>query len=231
MTSPSVMPGRPASVSAGTSPGRFAVRWLLAMAVVALLAAMSAAMVTTDVHGLRGFAVDLLPFPRPYRDGMRIQFGFEDTRYGGFLFGRRYTGPLWYYLPTALLLYAAVSSVRTYPYYLPYSNEAFGGPSKTYLRLHDSNVDWGQDLGRLADRLRQRYAGRRIWLVYKGSGLPSYYGIHAPDPRGVPPDDVHGLLVVSDSAIDKADDRPAALIGTSTPIDEVGHSITIFNRR
>jgi hypothetical protein len=130
----------------------------------------------------------------------------------------------------ALVLFVAVSSLRTYPYYLPYSNEAFGGPSKTYLRLHDSNVDWGQDLGRLADRLRTRYPGEKVWLVYKGSGVPSYYGIHAADPLAVPPDEVTGLLVVSDTSIDKADARLAALIGRSRRIGEVGHSITIFRR-
>jgi dolichyl-phosphate-mannose-protein mannosyltransferase len=264
-------------------------------------------------HGLRAL-VDRLPFPRPYRDGMHVQFGFEDQVWGGFLLGRHYFGSLWYYLPAALLVksplgalvlwtagavalvavprlrpaapyvlvptavllaaamtghrdlgvrYAvfvplflavaaagvvalrrrwahiavavlvavtAISSLLTFPYYLPYSNEAFGGPAKTHLRLHDSNVDWGQDLGRLADRLRQRYPGERIWLVYKGSGLPSSYGIDAADPLGVPPGEVRGLLVVSDSAIVKADDRLAALIGGSTPIDEVGHSITIYRR-
>ena len=131
----------------------------------------------------------------------------------------------------ALVLSVAVSSLRTFPHYLPYSNEVFGGPSKTYLRLHDSNVDWGQDLGRLSDRLRQRYAGETVWLVYKGSGVPAYYGIGAADPRAVPPDQVRGLLVVSDSAIDRADERLAALIRTSTAVDEVGHSITIFRRR
>lgn len=266
------------------------------------------------IHGLRGLLADLLPFPEPYRDGLRIQFGFEDSTFGGFLFGRHYLGSLWYYLPAALLvktplgmlalwaagtvamlraptlrpaapyvllptavllavaltgardfgvryaifvpmflsvaaagvaafrwrwtpvvtaallLFVAVGSLRAYPYYLPYSNEAFGGPSKTYLRLHDSNVDWGQDLGRLADRLRQRYAGRRIWLVYKGGGRPSYYGIDASDPLKAPPDQVHGLLVVSDSQIDKAEGRLAALIHGSMPIDEVGHSITIYRR-
>ncbi|MET7622194.1 phospholipid carrier-dependent glycosyltransferase [Streptomyces sp. NPDC005408] len=266
------------------------------------------------VHGLRGIAVDWLPFPEPYRDGMRVQFGFEDTTWGGFLFGRHYHGSLWYYLPVALLvktplgmlalwaagavafvtvprlrsaapyvlvptalllaaamhgsrdfgtryalfvpmflavaaagvvafrrrwahvstaalvLFVAVSSVRTYPYYLPYSNEAFGGPSKTYLRLHDANVDWGQDLGRLADRLRQRYPDEKIWLVYKGSGVPSSYGIDASDPRTVPPSKVHGLLVVSDSSIAKADGLLRALMDSSRPIDEVGHSITIFRR-
>lgn len=265
-------------------------------------------------HGLRGLAVDWLPLPEPYRDGMRIQFGFENSTFGGFLLGRYYHGSLWYYLPAALLiktplgmlalwsagvaaivtlprlrpaapyvlmppavllavalngsrdfgvryavfvpmflavaaagvvafrwrwgpvltaalvLFVTVSTLRTYPYYLPYSNEAFGGPSKTYLRLHDSNVDWGQDLGRLADRMRQRYPDEKIWLVYKGSGVPSFYGIDASDPRTVPPSEVHGLLVVSDSSIAKADGRLAALIESSRPIDEVGHSITIYRR-
>lgn len=266
------------------------------------------------VHGLRGLLVDLLPFPEAYRDGMRIQFGLENYPWEGFLFGRLYTGSLWYYLPAALLvktplgmlalwvagavvvvalrrlrpaapylllpagvllaaamdgsrdfgtryaiflpmflavaagcvltvrrkwapvatgvlvLFVAVSSLRTFPYYLPYSNEAFGGPAKTHLRLHDSNVDWGQDLGRLADRLRQRYPDERIWLVYKGSGVPSSYGIDASDPRKVPVDDVHGLMVVSDSSAAKAKGRLAELIDSSRPVDEVGHSITIYRR-
>ncbi|MFG2468488.1 ArnT family glycosyltransferase [Streptomyces canus] len=266
------------------------------------------------VHGLRGTLVDLLPFPQAYADGMRLQFRFENHPWEGFLFGRLYTGHLWYYLPAALLvktplgllalwaagavvlvsvrrlrpaapyllvpagvllasamtgsrdfgtryalflpmfltvaagcvvavrrrrarvvtgalvLFVAVSSLLTFPFYLPYSNEAFGGPARTHLRLHDSNVDWGQDLGRLADRLRERYPDERIWLVYKGSGLPSAYGIEASDPREVPVDDVRGLLVVSDSSVAKAKGRLAELIDSSRPVDEVGHSITIYRR-
>ncbi|MFE3163232.1 phospholipid carrier-dependent glycosyltransferase [Streptomyces sp. NPDC059224] len=130
----------------------------------------------------------------------------------------------------ALLLFVAVSSLRAFPFYLPYSNEAFGGPAKTHLRLHDSNVDWGQDLGRLADRLRERYPGERVWLVYKGSGLPAYYGIDATDPRTVPAREVHGLLVVSDSSAAKARGRLASLIDTSRAVDDVGHSITVYRR-
>ncbi|MFI1722791.1 phospholipid carrier-dependent glycosyltransferase [Streptomyces sp. NPDC020489] len=266
------------------------------------------------VHGLRAVLVDLMPFPESYRDGMRVQFGFENHPWQGFLFGRLYTGSLWYYLPAALVvktplgmlalwaagavavvavrrlrpaapyllvptavllgaamtgsrdfgtryavfvpmflavaagsllavrwrwagaaagalvLFVAVSSVRTFPFYLPYSNEAFGGPARTHLRLHDSNVDWGQDLGRLADRLRERYPGERVWLVYKGSGVPSYYGIEAADPRRVPAGEVRGLLVVSDSSVAKATGRLAELIDSSRPIDQVGHSITIYRR-
>ncbi|MGW3246201.1 ArnT family glycosyltransferase [Streptomyces sp. NPDC001070] len=266
------------------------------------------------LHGLRGLVVDALPFPRAYRDGVAVQFGFEDSAFEGFLFGRHYRGALWYYLPAALLVktplgmlalwlagatavlalprlrpaapyllvlpavllaaamtgsrdfgvryvvflpmfgavaaacatalrrrwtgvvagalvvFVAVSSLRTFPYYLQYSNEAFGGTSETHLSLHDSNVDWGQDLGRLADRLREGYPGQRVWLVYKGSGVPAHYGIQASDPLKVPADEVHGLLVVSDSSIAKAEGQLAELIAGSEPIDEVGHSITIFRR-
>jgi hypothetical protein len=60
--------------------------------------------------------------------------------------------------------------------------------------------------------------------------VPSYYGIEAADPRKASPDEVHGLLVVSDTSVAKADGRLAALLHGSTPIDEVGHSITIFRR-
>ncbi|MEU3830507.1 phospholipid carrier-dependent glycosyltransferase, partial [Streptomyces sp. NPDC029080] len=133
-------------------------------------------------------------------------------------------------LAAALVACAAVSSLRAFPYYLPYANEAFGGPAHTHRLLHDSNVDWGQDLGRLADRLRDRYPGERVWLVYKGSGVPSYYGIRATDPRTVPPDRVHGLLVVSDSAVAKARGRLAGLIASSRPVGEVGRSISLYRR-
>ncbi|MFD4675271.1 phospholipid carrier-dependent glycosyltransferase [Lentzea sp. NPDC058450] len=132
------------------------------------------------------------------------------------------------YAKIAVVMVAA-SSLWTFPYYLPYSNELFGGPSKTHLHLHDSNVDWGQDLGRLAERL-QRYPDEHKWLVYKGAGVPEHYGIRAADPRGVAADQVHGLLVVSNTAIAKADAFLSELIDTSVPIDVVGHSITIFRR-
>ena len=123
-----------------------------------------------------------------------------------------------------------MSAALTFPYYLPYSNEAFGGPARTYLRLHDSNVDWGQDLGRLAEHLRTRYPGERVWLVYKGSGVPAYYGIRSRNPLRAQPDQVTGLLVVFDTYIDLADPPLERLIDTSDPIDSVGHSITIFRR-
>jgi len=130
----------------------------------------------------------------------------------------------------ALVLYVAVSSARTYPYYIPYSNEAFGGPSKTWLRLHDSNSDWGQDLGRVATRLRQHYPGQHVWIVYKGGGDPAYYIPDSANPLDVAPELVHGLLVVSNNSIDTAGRKLKALLSDSRPLEQVGHSITIFRR-
>ncbi|WRZ88837.1 glycosyltransferase family 39 protein [Streptomyces sp. NBC_01007] len=305
--------GRGAAAAAGMAVVALAVVWATYLAVDPRIRWTAPADLPA-VHGLRAQLIDHLPVPQPYRDGMRVQFGYENATWQGFLFGRLYQGSLWYYLPAALLiktplgmaalwtagsaallavrrlrpaapyllvppalllasamtgsrdlgvryavfmpvflavaagcavvvrrrravivtaalvLFVAVSSLLTYPYYLPYSNEAFGGPEKTYLRLHDSNVDWGQDLGRLADRLKGHYPHEKVWFVYKGAGVPAAYGIDAADPRTVPADRVHGLLVVSDTSIDKADAPLKALIATSRRVEEVGHSITIFRR-
>jgi hypothetical protein len=52
----------------------------------------------------------------------------------------------WMCLALVLLGWHIVSSMRSYPVYLAYSNEAWGGPSHTHRYLTDSNVDWGQQL-------------------------------------------------------------------------------------
>ncbi|WP_203748997.1 phospholipid carrier-dependent glycosyltransferase [Actinoplanes cyaneus] len=137
----------------------------------------------------------------------------------------------WVRVTTALLvLFVAVSSLLTFPYYLPYSNEAFGGTANTHRNLHDSNVDWGQDLARLSQKLKTDYPGEKIWLIYKGSGVPAYYGITASDPFSVPPDQVRGILVISDSRVALSTFRLRALLAESTEIDQVGYSMTIYRR-
>jgi 4-amino-4-deoxy-L-arabinose transferase-like glycosyltransferase len=52
----------------------------------------------------------------------------------------------WLYAALVLLGAHIVSSARSYPLYLAYSNEVWGGPSQTHRYLTDSNVDWGQQL-------------------------------------------------------------------------------------
>ncbi|GAB2620727.1 glycosyl transferase [Paractinoplanes abujensis] len=137
----------------------------------------------------------------------------------------------WAWVPaTALAGFVAVSALLTFPYYLPYSNEAFGGTARTHENLHDSNVDWGQDLPRLSRHLKEKYPGQPVWLVYKGAGVPAYYDIEGRNPLTVPIDEVRGLLVVSDSRVALARNRLKQLIDSSTEIDQVGYSFTIYRR-
>jgi hypothetical protein len=82
------------------------------------------------------------------------------------------------YVVAALLLFHVFSSVRSYPNYMAYSNELWGGPSQTYKYLTDSNVDWAQQL----KSTKQYLDGRGIkecWFAYFGQGVlePHYYGI------------------------------------------------------
>ena len=133
-------------------------------------------------------------------------------------------------LPAVLALVAltGVSSLRTFPYYLPYANEAFGGPSQTYRYLADANVDWGQDLRRLGIYLNERWPGEPVWLIYKGRGDPKYYGIKTRDPLKVSPQQVHGLLAVSATRIDLKKASYRTLVGGRTPIAVIGHSIHVY---
>jgi hypothetical protein len=133
-------------------------------------------------------------------------------------------------LPVVLVLVAltGISSLRTFPYYLPYANEAFGGPSQTYRHLGDANVDWGQDLRRLGIYLNERWPGEPVWLIYKGGGDPKYYGIKARDPLKVPPENVHGLLAVSVTRIDLRKAYYRTLVGDRTPTAIIGHSIHVY---
>ncbi|MFD0974069.1 ArnT family glycosyltransferase [Plantactinospora endophytica] len=263
--------------------------------------------------GLKKLLVSLLPLPEPYRDGMLIQFGFESQTYGGYLFGERFLGNRWYYLPAALLVktplgmialwlgavatllavrrlrpvalylllplgllltvaltgsrslgsryaiwlpvflavgaaallvyrrrwvlpvvlalvaFVGVSSLRAFPYYLPYGNEAFGGPANTYRHLNDSNVDWGQDLARLGDYLAEHgLSDERVFLIWKGRGHPDYYGINAADPAKVPRDQVRGLFAVSAMRIDGARQSYPDLIQGREPIAVIGHTFWLY---
>jgi hypothetical protein len=75
------------------------------------------------------------------------------------------------FLLSFLLATAAASSLYYYPYGISYFNEAAGGPRNGLRFLADSNLDWGQDLRRLAEVVeRERIA--KIRLAYFGNDNP-----------------------------------------------------------
>ncbi|HEX9162506.1 MAG TPA: glycosyltransferase family 39 protein, partial [Thermoanaerobaculia bacterium] len=91
-------------------------------------------------------------------------------------------------------------------HHLSYFNELARGPRHGWEIVSDSNVDWGQDLPRLATWLRSHRVDEPVNFVYFGSADPQYYGIRYVNVGGgyvaadaVPADQVRapGWLVIS----------------------------------
>jgi len=79
-----------------------------------------------------------------------------------------------YLIIIILLLWYVLAAVLIYPYYLAYFNEYVGGAKNGYKYVTDSNLDWGQDLKRLADWVEKNNVSS-IYLAYFGGASPEYY--------------------------------------------------------
>jgi len=77
------------------------------------------------------------------------------------------------YVSFFLVIWYVAISLLTYPYYLAYFNELTWGKPK-YKYLVDSNLDWGQDLKRLAKFIDNNNIDK-IRIDYFGGSVPSYY--------------------------------------------------------
>jgi hypothetical protein len=78
----------------------------------------------------------------------------------------------------ALIVLLAAESLPHAPNFIPFFNVAAGGPRAGHRYLLDSNVDWGQDLNRLADWAAAHHP-RRLCLAYFGTADVGAYGIDA----------------------------------------------------
>lgn len=79
-----------------------------------------------------------------------------------------------YLLLSGLIAWQAWSVASVYPHFLAYFNELAGGPDNGYKYAVDSNLDWGQDLKRLA-RWVEKNNIPEIKIAYFGGGDPKYY--------------------------------------------------------
>ena len=79
----------------------------------------------------------------------------------------------WLYALLLMLLFQAISVTRTFPNYIGYANEAFGGPKNVWRYVSDSSADWAQQLHAV-----KRYTDERnihqCWFVYFGTGVIDY---------------------------------------------------------
>jgi 4-amino-4-deoxy-L-arabinose transferase-like glycosyltransferase len=82
------------------------------------------------------------------------------------------------------LLWNAACVARIHPHELAYFNEAAGGPAGGRFHLIDSNLDWGQDLTRLAAWVRRTPDWSDVRLAYWGAIPPEIVGLrHRLAPR------------------------------------------------
>lgn len=151
----------------------------------------------------------------------------------------------WAYVVVALLLIHAVSSLRTFPTYIAYSNELWGGPAQTYKYLTDSNADWGQQLKATKQYLDQRGV-KDCWFVYFAAGVadPRYYGIPCKPlptistlwlnvPVDVPPS-IDGPVLISTSNLSGVEFGPGSLdpygqFKQLVPTAVIEHGVFVFD--
>jgi 4-amino-4-deoxy-L-arabinose transferase-like glycosyltransferase len=68
----------------------------------------------------------------------------------------------------ALLAFAGVDSARTFPNYISFGNELWGGTNNTYKLLSDSNTDWGQNLKQIRRYIDAHHVGE-CWIAAAGT--------------------------------------------------------------
>ena len=118
------------------------------------------------------------------------------------------------------------------PRHLSYVNSFAGGPGTGYLKLVDSNLDWGQDLPSLKSWLESK-GERSVLLAYFGSAPVAAYGINAVDWRNdltIARSDLpkwFALSVTYLQGIFVCGDPFAAFRGLP-PADRIGYSMMVY---
>jgi len=150
--------------------------------------------------------------------------------------------------PSSLALALGVAhhlfaALRIAPHDLAFFSDVVGGPARGHLYLSDSNLDWGQDLGTLAD-WSARTRPDRLYLAYFGTASPEAYGITAyqPAPNACPhpspwlgaarmPDRGREFLAVSamnQQGVFFGDPRAYAWLDERAPAARLGYSINVY---
>lgn len=73
-----------------------------------------------------------------------------------------------------LVIWYIIETLVISPHFIAYFNEFVGGPANGYKYVVDSNLDWGQDLKRLA-KFVEKNGIEKIKVDYFGGGSPAYY--------------------------------------------------------
>ncbi len=147
-----------------------------------------------------------------------------------------------YFFVGILISWQAVSVISIYPSFLAYFNELTGGPAHGYKYVTDSNLDWGQDLKRLAqwteknniDKIYVDYFGGATSEYYLNGKFASWWGTRSPQDLNAK----GGYLAVSATFLQGGRGKPAPGYKDQTgyynwlnnfqPITTIGYSIFIY---
>lgn len=110
----------------------------------------------------------------------------------------------WVWICGVLIVAHVLSAALVFPNYIPYANEAWGGPKNVHNLLSDANVDWAQQLLQVK-RWQDRNPNEECWFVYfaRPEIDPAVYGIHC-----------HAMPTIDTGWIGGSDILPANIHGT-----------------
>jgi 4-amino-4-deoxy-L-arabinose transferase-like glycosyltransferase len=88
------------------------------------------------------------------------------------------SGRGWKWACGVLIALHLLSSANAFPNYIPYANEAWGGPKNVHNLLSDANADWAQQLISVK-KWQDRHPGEECWFAYFAwpEVDPAMYGI------------------------------------------------------
>ena len=124
------------------------------------------------------------------------------------------------------IAWVVIDSWRAHPDYLAHFNE-FGGSHPENI-LCESDLDWGQDLHRLSERLKQRGI-QEFSIAYFGTGLLHKAGLPHYELLS-PTQSSRGYIAVSlhHLNIDYKKNGAFAWLKSYTPVERIGKSIDLF---
>jgi len=133
---------------------------------------------------------------------------------------------------TAMLLWMAVTSLLSHPDYLPYFNLLAG--SEPERILVDSDLDWGQDMKRLGERLREVHAPEVTFNPFISAYLEAVHGfppIRETNPQMPSPGwDAVSLTVLKTARLGLDDQYPELRLWPDLiqPAERVGKSTLLY---
>ncbi len=134
----------------------------------------------------------------------------------------------------ALAVWYVFSAFYIYPDYLAYFNEFVGGPKNGYKHLDDSNIEWGQDIKRLAVYQKQ-YPDTKVIYSWEYTDL-SYYGVNnvlpkeqqsLSNPFGRYAVNIHFLVRLQELS-QSLNEKNLNWLSLYQPVDRIGYSFFVY---